>query len=74
MSIELNADQLKYATANVLIGHLVKWQEGHVKREVADHLANCVVEALYEAALISSQEGPEKGIIAGLKMIKAWQD
>ncbi len=74
MSIELNAAQLKRIAENAIGPRLVEWQKGYVDRNVAEHLSNMVVEALYEAALIGNTEGVEQGIIAGLKMIKAWQD
>ena len=74
MSIELNASQLKRVAENALIPRLVEWQKGYVDRSVAEHLSNMVVEALYEAALIGNTEGVEQGIIAGLKMIKSWND
>ncbi len=74
MSIELNATQLKRIVENALIPRLVEWQKGHVDRDVAAHLGDMVVEALYEAALIGQKEGAQQGIIAGMKMIKAWQD
>jgi hypothetical protein len=74
MAIELNAAQLKSFLERELIHRLVEWQGGHVNRVVAEHLSDMVVEAIFEAALIGNTEGIEKGIIAGLKMIKAWQD
>ena len=74
MGVELNASQLKRVTANALIPRLVEWQKGHVDKNVAEHLGNMVVEALWEAALIAKKEGVEQGIIAGLKMIKSWND
>jgi hypothetical protein len=74
MAVELNAAQLKRVAENALIPRLVEWQRGHVDRNVATHLANMVVEALYEAALIGREQGVEQGIIAGLRMIKSWND
>lgn len=74
MSVELNAAQLKRIAENAIGPRLVEWQKGYVDRNVAEHLGNMVVEALYEAALIGNTEGVEQGIIAGLKMIKSWND
>ena len=74
MAVELNAGWLKKIAENELIGRLVEWQHGHVDRSVAAHLSDMVVEALYEAALIGNTEGVEKGILAGMAMIKSWQD
>ena len=74
MSVELNASKLKWEIENELIPRLVGWQRGQVDRVVAERLSDMVVEALYEAALVGQEEGAKRGIIAGVKMIKAWQD
>ncbi len=74
MSVELNATRLKWQVENELIPRLVGWQKGHIDRDVAARLSEVIVEALYETALKSREEGTEKGILAGVKMIQSWQD
>ena len=74
MSVELNAGQLKRNVEHELIPRLVGWQKGHVDRSVAERLSDVIVEAFYEVALIAREEGAERGILAGVKMIRNWQD
>jgi len=43
------------------------------RKDIAKHLSEMVTEALWEVAVLTETDGPERGILAGKRMIETWE-
>jgi hypothetical protein len=72
MSIELDRDRIEMMVATALRDRLGIWTA--TRHSVMDGLTSMITATIWEVAAIASAESAEKGILAGLRMIKKWED
>ena len=72
MSIELSRSRIEPIIRKELGIQLAHWQAKDLPRNYV--LTNLLVEIMWEVAATTQREGPEKGILAGVRMLKTWKD
>lgn len=72
MPIELDRDPIRFSVRVALARQIAIWRGEHY--DVAERLSHLVTEMLFDVAGKTVAEGPEKGIIEGLAMIRNWRD
>lgn len=72
MSIELDRNVVALRVKNALAERLIEWRRNS-KPEIGS-LIELMTEVMWEVAAMTKQATPERGILAGVKMIETWED
>lgn len=72
MGIELDRDPLRNSVRVALARQIAIWRGEHY--DIPERLSYLITELLFDVAGKTVTDGPEKGIIEGLAMIRNWQD
>lgn len=72
MSIELSRDRVELMVNIAIRDKIGVWTA--TRHSVIDGLSAMIVATMWEVAAVTSSGGPEKGILAGVRMIKTWED
>ena len=70
--MELERDVVAYQVKVALQKQMAIWRGSG--DDVVERLSTMVTEALFDTAVTSSLETPEKGVLQGLRMLRNWKD
>lgn len=78
MSIELSRSRVELMVGTMIRDKLGVWnavsRSVPLPPSVVESLTTMIVATMWEVAAVTSSNGPEKGILAGVRMIKTWED